>query len=140
MIFRKHLNCSDWILLCGSALSVQISHAKRNSVMTTACYLISSETQEHIWLLNITNIKTLYIYVYMGDGEWPKVTSSMTIRNSVYGASGCLKPHDKDKATTSPRPKKYKLVYIWLKFEIGLEEKRQKIPTMLGNTNRSSTI
>ena len=32
----KHLNASDWILLCSSAVSVQLSHAYRNIFMTRA--------------------------------------------------------------------------------------------------------
>ena len=35
-IFRKHLISSAWILLCSSAVSVQVSHAYRNIVMTRA--------------------------------------------------------------------------------------------------------
>ena len=35
-IYRKHLNSSDRILLCSSAVSVQVSHAYRNIVMTRA--------------------------------------------------------------------------------------------------------
>ena len=35
-IFRKHLNSSAWILLCSSAVSVHVSHAYRNIVMTRA--------------------------------------------------------------------------------------------------------
>ena len=37
-IFRKHLNSSDWILLCGSAVSVKVSHLLLNLRSPRDCW------------------------------------------------------------------------------------------------------
>ena len=36
VIFRKHLNSTDWIILCSSAVSALVSHVERNIVITRA--------------------------------------------------------------------------------------------------------
>ena len=40
VIFRKHINSTDWIPLCSSAVSALVSHVERNIVITRAMIIL----------------------------------------------------------------------------------------------------